>query len=34
MRTQFNYKKKGLYQILPILYVTNSKENILLFGLG
>ena len=33
-RTEINYKKKGLTQIIPILFVKNDNETAWMFGLG
>jgi len=34
MRTEINYKKEGFTQIFPILYITNDKEKVWVFGFG
>ena len=34
MRIDFNYKKEGFYQILPVLYIKNENEKALVIGFG
>jgi len=34
MRVEFNYKKENFVQILPLCYITNGNEKVVLIGLG
>ena len=34
IRAEINYKKKGFYQIFPILHIKNEKEDALVIGFG